>query len=40
VATGDVPAAKALIEHARLIAKNTNDKLLEEEINLETKDLF
>ena len=40
VATGDIPAAKALIEHARLIAKNTNDKLLEEEINLETKDLF
>ncbi len=40
VATGDVAAAKTLIEHARLIAKNTNDKLLEDEINLETKDLF
>jgi hypothetical protein len=40
VATGDIPSAKALVEHAKLIAKNTNDKLLDEEIDQETKDLF
>ncbi len=40
VATGDVPAAKALIEYAKMIAKNTNDKPLDEEIDQETKNLF
>lgn len=40
VATGDIPSAKALIGHAKLIAKNTNDKLLDEEIDQETKNLF
>lgn len=40
VATGDTPSAKALIEHAKLIAKNTNDKALDEEIDQETRNLF
>lgn len=40
VATGDMPGAKALIEHAKLIAKNTNDKALDQEIDEETKGLF
>ncbi len=39
-ATGDIPAAKALIEHAKMIAKATNDKALDEEIQQETRDLF
>lgn len=40
VATGDIPSAKALIEHAKLIAKNTSDTALEQEIDSETKGLF
>lgn len=40
VATGDIPAAKALIAHAKLIAKNTNDKALDIEIDQETKGLI
>ena len=40
VATGDVVTAKALIEHAKSIAKKTNDKALEVEINQETADLL
>lgn len=40
VATGDIPAAKILIANAKLIAKNTNDKLLDEEIDQETKNLL
>ncbi|MDZ4141824.1 MAG: tetratricopeptide repeat protein [Methylotenera sp.] len=40
VATGDIPTAKNLIAHAKLIAKNTNDYALDEEINLETQGLF
>lgn len=40
VATGDITSAKALIEHAKSIAKNTNDKALDEEINQETQGLF
>ncbi len=40
VAMGDISAAKALIEHAKLIAKNTNDKALDEEIDQETNGLF
>lgn len=40
VATGDIPAAKALIANARMIAKNTHDKLLDEEIDQETKSLL
>ncbi len=40
VAMGDIPAAKALVEYAKSIAKNTNDKALEEEINQETQSLF
>lgn len=39
-ATGDKPAAKALVEHAKSIAKSTNDKALEDEINSETQGLF
>jgi len=39
-ANGDVSAAKLLVEHAKIIAKNTNDKLLDEEIDQETKNLF
>ena len=40
VATGDIPAAKALIENAKSIAKATNDKALDEEITQETQGLF
>lgn len=40
VATGDIPAAKALIANAKMIAKNTNDKLLDQEIDQETKNLL
>lgn len=40
VATGDIPTAKALVEHAKLIAKDTNDKALNQEIDDETKGLF
>lgn len=40
VATGDMPAAKALIANAKMIAKNTHDKLLDEEIDQETKNLL
>jgi tetratricopeptide (TPR) repeat protein len=40
VAMGDIPSAKALIAHAKSIAKNTNDKALDEEINQETQGLF
>ncbi|PKO51075.1 MAG: hypothetical protein CVU27_07035 [Betaproteobacteria bacterium HGW-Betaproteobacteria-20] len=40
VAAGDIPTAKNLIAHAKLIAKNTNDYALDEEINQETQDLF
>lgn len=40
VATGDIPAAKALIEQAQLIAKNTNDTALAEEITKETQHLI
>lgn len=40
VAIGDTAAAKALVAHAKLIAKNTNDKALDDEINQETQHLF
>ncbi|MSP87066.1 MAG: hypothetical protein EXR38_05040 [Methylotenera sp.] len=40
VATRDIPAAKALIEHAKYIAKDTKDKALEDEINQEIQGLF
>jgi tetratricopeptide (TPR) repeat protein len=40
VATGDIPTAKTLIEKAKSIAKNTNDKALEMEISQETAGLF
>ena len=40
VATGDIPTAKALVEHAKMIAKTTSDKALDEEIDQETKNLF
>ncbi|MEQ1488381.1 MAG: hypothetical protein ABL920_07785 [Methylotenera sp.] len=40
VATGDAAAAKTLVEYATSIAKSTNDKALEEEINQETQGLF
>ncbi len=40
VATGDIPAAKALVEHAKMIAKTTSDKALDEEIDQETKNMF
>ncbi len=40
VATGDVAAAKVLIEHAKSIAKNTSDKALGDEIELETNGLL
>lgn len=40
VATGDVESAKALVQNAKLIAKNTNDKALEQEINQETQSIF
>lgn len=39
-ALGDNVSAKALVTQAKLIAKNTNDKALEEEIKLETQHLF
>ena len=40
VATGDIPAAKTLIENAKAIARNTNDTVLAEEISKETQGLF
>lgn len=40
VAMGDTTAAKALVEHAKTIAKNTNDTALDEEIEQETQGLF
>lgn len=40
VAMGDATAAKALVEHAKAIAKNTNDTALDEEIEQETQGLF
>jgi len=40
VDTGDIPAANALIEYAKSIAKGAQDKSLDEEINQETKSLF
>jgi len=40
VAMGDATAAKTLVVHAKSIAKNTNDKALEDEIQQETRDLF
>lgn len=40
VAMGDAAAAKTLIEHAKAIAKNTNDSALEQEIEQETQHLF
>lgn len=39
-AEGEKEAAKALIEYAKSIAKNTQDKSLEEEINQETQGLL
>lgn len=39
-ALGDTASAKALVAHARLIAKNTHDKALDEEISQETQHLF
>lgn len=39
-ATGDMQAAKDLIAKARLIAKNTNDAALDEEITKETQNLI
>ena len=39
-AKGDIATAKSLIENAKLIAKNTNDKALDAEIDQETKGLF
>lgn len=39
-AKGDATTAKSLIEHAKTIAKNTNDKGLEAEIQQETAGLF
>lgn len=40
VAKGDIATAKNLIENAKLIAKNTNDKALDAEIDQETAGLF
>ena len=40
VTTGDIPTARALVERAKLIAKDTNDKSLNQEIDDETKGLF
>lgn len=40
VATGDITAAKQLVDNAKSIAKATNDKALEEEITQETQGLF
>lgn len=39
-ASGDKPSAKTLVEHAKSIAKSTNDQALDEEILQETRDLF
>ncbi|OIR17640.1 tetratricopeptide repeat protein [mine drainage metagenome] len=39
-ATGDMASAKALVAHAKLIAKNTNDTALDEEIKQETQHMF
>jgi tetratricopeptide (TPR) repeat protein len=39
-AKGDIATARSLIENAKLIAKNTNDKALDAEIDLETAGLF
>lgn len=39
-ASGDMQAAKGLVEKARLIAKNTNDVALDEEITKETENLI
>ncbi len=40
LATGDTAAAKALIEHAKSIAKSTNDSVLDKEIDQETQHMF
>ena len=40
VATGDIAAAKQLLENAKSIAKANNDKALDEEITQETQGLF
>jgi tetratricopeptide (TPR) repeat protein len=40
VAMGNVSSAKDLVAHAKSIAKATNDKALDEEINQETQHLF
>ncbi|MEO6118169.1 MAG: hypothetical protein ABIP37_03760, partial [Methylotenera sp.] len=40
LATGDIPAAKTLIAHAKSIAKGTNDKALDVEIDQEIKGLI
>jgi tetratricopeptide (TPR) repeat protein len=40
VSAGDQSAAKALVEHAKSIAKATNDKALDEEITQHTQHLF
>jgi tetratricopeptide (TPR) repeat protein len=40
VVTGDVKAAKTLVEHAKEIAKNSKDKGFEQEIELEASDLI
>ena len=40
VATGDIPAAKLLIAHAKALAKTTNDQALDLEIDQETNGLF
>jgi hypothetical protein len=39
-ANGDAITAKTLIDQARLIAKNTNDQALAEEIEKETQGLI
>lgn len=39
-ASGDAAAAKALVDYAKTIAKNTKDKALEDEIQQETQNLF
>lgn len=39
-ASGDTQSAKALIEKARVIAKNTNDSALDDEITKETENLI
>lgn len=40
VANGDTATAKTLLENAKTIAKNTNDKALDQEIEQETQGLF